>query len=266
MAKRCGLGHGLLTIINTGMKKLTLVLMAAASVLTMFSCKRQDPQTKGPGSDGVGTLSPYFFTGILKPESLRIKENEGNGYTNEKTDYTSLLLLFSGKDYLQFQKATFDEFKKLANKIGDVENEQGYLHATPVDYQTTESAISGVVVKALSQYDDSHPQGSSLKDIIRINYQSFDHVFDKSVKPKAFGSGNHAKYAIEPSDVMPPIKLPALIMGTYDGDRYRDGLAMSIEFLRAPSVSKQQLQIAIQFENGFELKKDVEVDIVKIAK
>ena len=31
-------------------------------------------------------------------------------------------------------------------------------------------------------------------------------------------------------------------------------------------ISKQQLQIAIQFENGFELKKDVEVDIVKIAK
>ena len=61
---------------------------------------------------------------------------------------------------------------------------------------------------------------------------------------------------------MPPIKFPALIAGTHDGD----GLAMSIEFLRAPSVSKQQLQIAIQFENGFELKKDVEVDIVKIAK
>jgi lipoprotein len=245
------------------MKNLTLVLMAAVSVLTMFSCKRQDPQTKGPGFDGVGSLSPYFFTGILKPESLGSKECTANGYTNEKTDYTSLLLFFSGKNYLQFQKETFEEFKKLANKIGDVENEQGYLHATPVDYQTTESAISGVVVRALSQYDDSHPQGSSLKDIIRINYQSFDHVFDKSVKPKAFGSG---KYAIEPSDVMPPIKLPALIAGTHDGDRYRDGLAMSIEFLRAPSVSKQQLQIAIQFENGFELKKDVEVDIVKIAK
>ena len=249
------------------MKKLTLVLMVAASVLAMFSCKRQDPQAKGAGFDGGdGFPSPYFFTGILKPESLRIKECTANGYSNEKSDYTSLLLFFSGKNYLQFQKETFDEFKKLANKIGDVENEQGYPHATPVDYQTTESAISGVVVRALSQYDDSHPQGSSLKDIIRINYQSFDHVFDKSVKPKAFGSGNHAKYAIEPSDVMPPIKLPALIMGTYDGDRYRDGLAMSIEFLRAPSVSKQQLQIAIQFENGFELKKDVEVDIVKIAK
>ena len=247
------------------MKKLTLVLMAAASVLTMFSCKRQDPQTKGPGSDGEGTLSPYFFTGILKPESLRSKECAGNGYTIEKTDYTSLLLFFSGKNYSQFQKKTFDEFKKLANKLGDVENKQGYIHATPVDNQTTESSISGVVVKALSQYDDSHPQGSSLKDIIRINYESFDHVFNKSLKPKAFGSANHAMYAIEPSDVMPPIKFPALIVGTHDGDRYRDGLAMSIEFLRAPSVSKQQLQIAIQFENGFELKKDIEVDIVKIA-
>ena len=245
------------------MKKLTLVLMVAASVLAMFSCKRQDPQAKGAGFDGgEGFPSPYFFTGILKPESLRIKECTANGYTNEKTDYTSLLLFFSGKNYLQFQKETFEEFKKLANKIGDVENKQGYHHATPADHQTTESAISGVVVKALSQYDDSHPQGSSLKDIIRINYESFAHVFDKSVKPKAFGSGNCAKYAIEPSDVMPPIKFPALIAGTHDGD----GLAMSIEFLRAPSVSKQQLQIAIQFENGFELKKDVEVDIVKIAK
>ncbi|MBB1537509.1 MAG: hypothetical protein HG464_005415 [Bacteroidia bacterium] len=245
------------------MKKHTLVLMAAASVLAMFSCKRQDPQTKDAGGfDGEGSLSPYFFTGILKPENLGSKECTANGYTNEKTDYTSLLLFFSGKNYLQFQKETFDEFKKLANKIGDVENKQGYHHATPADYQTTESAISGVVVRALSQYDDSHPQGSSLKDIIRINYESFDHVFNKSLKPKAFGSANYAMYAIEPSDVMPPIKFPALIVGTHGGD----GLAMSIEFLRAPSVSKQQLQIAIQFENGFELKKDVEVDIVKIAK
>ena len=107
---------------NTGMKKHTLVLMAAVSVLAMFSCKRQDPQTK---DGGEGFPSPYFFTGILKPESLRIRECTANGYTNEKTDYTSLLLFFSGKNYLQFQKETFEEFKNSRTKSATLKTNRG---------------------------------------------------------------------------------------------------------------------------------------------
>ncbi len=241
------------------------VLLASFVGLLPISCSQQGLSDDPIGFKGSETRAPYFFTGILKPKELRIHSNNGNGYRLGKTDYTSLLLLLSGDAYVQYRNDTFEEFKKLANKIGDTESKEGYLHATPVSHQTMEVAISGVMVKALSQYDDAHPQGSSLKDIIRINYESFDHVFDKTLKPTAFGSANHARYSVEPADEMPQIKYPALISGTFVGAKgYKDGLLMSIEFLQAPSVSKQQIQITLRFEDGSELKKDITVDILKV--
>ncbi len=241
------------------------VLLVSFVGLLSISCSKQDLSDSPVDFNGSETRAPHFFTGILKPKELRIHPSNGNGYRLGKTDYTSLLLLLSGDAYVQHQYDTFEEFKKLATKIGDTESKEGYLHATPVSHQTMEVAISGVMVKALSQYDDAHPQGSSLKDIIRINYESFDHVFDKTLKPTAFGSANHARYSVEPADEMPQIKYPALISGTFVGAKgYKDGLLMSIEFLQAPSVSKQQIQITLRFEDGSELKKDITVDILKV--
>lgn len=180
------------------------------------------------------------------------------------TNRTALLITLSGDSYNQFSSATFEEFKKLANKIGDTENKEGYHHATPVDHPTTESAISEVKIKTLSQYDESHPQGSSLKDIIRINYQSFDHVFNKALKPTLFGSANHAMYSIEPTIETPQIKHPALTAETYEGGRLNDGLVMSIEFLQAPTTPKQHIQVTLRFENGQELTKDISFDLLDL--
>lgn len=248
------------------MKKIVLMLLACFSALAICSCNQQKPNEQFDFG-GSETPSPYFFTGILKPKSLKIITNNGNGYGSEKSDYTSLLLMLSGDTYGQFSEATFDEFKKLASKIGDTESKDGYYHATPVDNQTTESAISEVTIKSLSRYNESHPEGSSLKEIIRINYQSFDHVFNKALKPTVFGSAHHAMYTVEPSEDFTQVKHPALIMGTYVGAReYKDGLAMSIEFLQAPSIATQHLQVTLLFENGIKLTKDITVDILEIKK
>lgn len=249
------------------MKKIGLMILASFIALAICSCDKQELNNNPIDSGGSEETSPYFFTGILKPRELKIHANEGNGYNLGKSGFTSLLLLLSGNSYSQFSEKTFDEFKILANKIGDTESETGYHHATPVDNQTTESAILGVTIKSLSHYNEAHPAGSSLKDMVRINYQSFDHVFDNALKPNVFGSVNHAMYSVEPTDDMPRVKYPALIMGTYVGETgYNDGLVMSVEFLQAPSIPSQQLQISISFENGMVLTKDITVDILEIKK
>lgn len=250
------------------MKKTILILLACFTAIVICSCNQQKPKDNQLALGGSETtLSPYFFTGILKPKDLKVVSNNGNGYGSEKSDYTSLLLMLSGDNFAQFSEATFEEFKKLANKIGDTESKDGYYHATKDENQTTESAISEVTIKTISRYNESHPEGSSLKDIIRINYQSFDHVFNKALKPTVFGSANHAMYTVEPSDDFTEVKHPALIMGTYIGERgYKDGLAMSIEFVQAPSIATQQLQVTLLFEDGTKLTKDITVDILEIKK
>ena len=68
------------------------------------------------------------------------------------------------------------------------------VYATPMDNLTTASSIAAVEIKALTPYDNAHPAGSSLKDLVRIKYQSFDHVFDQTLKPTTFGSAYPVSY------------------------------------------------------------------------
>lgn len=252
------------------MKKIALIFLVCFTAWAICSCNQQKPTKKEHENEelnagGYATRSPYFFTGILKPKVLKVRACNGNGYGLEKSNFTALLFLLSGDSYRQYSEATFEEFERLANKIGDTKSEEGYSHATPADNQTTESAILGVTIKSLSHYDDAHPEGSSLKDIVRINYMSFDHVFNKTLKPTRFGSEHHAMYSVGPTDDLTKITHPALIAGTYAGRTgYNDGLVMSVEFLQPPAIATQQLQVTIQFENGVELTDDITVDIVEV--
>lgn len=257
-------------------RKKTLValslLVTSFMGLLLISCDQQSPQhgsqDKGGTLDGVAGRSTYLFSGILKTPDLKVKANDGNGYELGTTDRTALLLQLSGDICLQFSSATSEEFKRLAEKIGDLPKEEGYVYATPMDNLTTASSIAAVEIKALTPYDDAHPAGSSLKDLVRIKYQSFDHVFDQTLKPTTFGSAYHAMYTIEPAEDFTPIKHPALIMGHYSEEKglYMDGLIMSVEFTKAPQAPHQQLEITLSFDNGLKLKKEIAIDILELKK
>lgn len=252
------------------MKKIVFIFIACFTALAISSCNQQMLENKqldfSGGLDGLdgSELSPYFFSFILKPKELKLLPSTGNFHSFEASEFTSLHFLLSGDAYGQFKEATFDEFKKLANKIGDTENKEGYLHATVNDHNTTESAISDVMIKSLSRYNETHPEGSSLKDLIRITYHSYDFVFDKTLKPTIRGGNNQAVYSLDAPDDVIQVKYPALIAGRHGAQGYRDGLFMTIEFLQAPSIPTQQIQVTILFENGMELTKDITFDILKI--
>lgn len=252
------------------MKRTLLFLFICFFAMAVSSCNQQSPQhgsqDKGGTQDGKESRSPYLFSGILKTPDLKVKANNGNGYELGSTDRTALLLQLSGDICLQFSSATSEEFKRLAEKIGDLPKEEGYVYATPMDNLTTASSIAAVEIKALTPYDDAHPAGSSLKDLVRVKYQSFDHVFDQTLKPTTFGSAYHAMYTIEPAEDFTPIKHPALIMGHYSEEKglYMDGLIMSVEFTKAPKAPHQQLEITLSFDNGIKLKKEIAIDIVEL--
>lgn len=254
------------------MKRTYLFLFICFFAMAVCSCNQQSPQhgsqDKGGTQDGKEGRSPYLFSGILKTPDLMVKANDGNGYELGTTDRTALLLQLSGDICVQFSAATREEFKKLAEKIGDLPKEEGYVYATPMDNLTTASSVVAIEIKALTPYDDAHPAGSSLKDLVRIKYQSFDHVFDQTLKPTTFGSAYHAMYTIEPAEDFTTIKHPALIMGHYSEKKglYVDGLIMSVEFTKTPDIATQKLQITILFENGMELTKEITVDILETKK
>lgn len=240
------------------MRNITLTLLACLCATLITSCSKESLNTNERDSGGAETIySPYFFTGILKPQAMKVVANNGNGYELGKTDRTSLLVELSGERYAKYSNATFDEFVKLAELKGDTPQGKKYAHATPVDNETIEFAISKVSVKALSAYNETHPEGSSLMDVIRIRFESFDHIFDKALNPKNFGSANHARYTIEPGSVLSPIKHLALNSGV------DHSLAMSLEFAQAPSTPQQRLLITLTFENGLELKEVVDVNILE---
>lgn len=253
------------------MKKLVLALGIFLSAIAICSCSRQELPNRGLDgggtADGSGGKSPYLFSGILVTNNMEIKANSSNAYGLDSSDRTALLLLLSGDMYYQFNSSTYEEFKRLAEKIGDYPKEEGYTYATPVDNFTTSNSITGISVRALDSYNDTHPQGSDLKDIIRITFESFDHVFDQTLKPTIFGDSYHARYSIEPKEDFKPVKYPALIMGTSFGEKgYKNGLVISLEFLQAPSTPQQKMQVTVLFDNGMELKKDIAVDILELKR
>lgn len=241
--------------------KIPFVFISALFLATvaLFSCTRESLNNKGGEEGGKGVTSPHFFTNILKVKGLALQTYDDEG----KGEQPSLLVTLSGDMYTQKSEATAAEFEKLANAMGDVAKKEGYVHATPVDNQTTASPITEVLVKTLTDYDGAHPQGASLKDIIQIEYQSFDHVFDKTLKPTKFGSVDHAMYSIAPEKDFTPIKYPALLAGVYTGNEYAGGSVMRIEFTQPPSTPSQQIRVTLRFENGLELSKEIAVHIKK---
>lgn len=102
---------------------------------------------------------------------------------------------------------------------------------------------------------------------MRVRFESFDHVFNKALKPTAFGSRDHARYTIEPERDFPYIKHPVLSMlaskrhGSYPGS-----LLMTLEFVEAPSNPHQTFLITLSFDNGIKLEKEVTVDIRELKK
>lgn len=240
------------------------------ATLVISSCTRQSlrevSSQKGSEKrnrlDGEGSTSPYFFTDILKVKGLEIKESTGNGYDFGESERTALFLLLYGNSYNQFFEATSAEFKKLAGVIGDVPKKEGYRHGTPTDNQTIESSISDISVKTLTGYDEAHPLGSSLKDIIRLRFESFDYVFDKTLKPTNIEDASYGNYLIKPEEPFTPIKYPTFRESGYRGEKeYVYGLVMSIEFTQKPSNPSQQIEVTLSFANGLVLSKEIAVQI-----
>lgn len=241
--------------------QIVIISVFCLATVALFSCTRHSLKEDKGTFVGEGVDSPYFFTNILKVKGMEVGASADYGYGLGKSERTSLHVGLYGDMYDQHREATSTEFEKLANAIGDVPKKEKYCHGTPVDNQTTESSISSVSVKTLTGYDETHPQGSLLKDIIRLRFQSFDHVFDKTLKPTKFGSADHAYYVIEPDEAFSLIKYPALLGRGYGGKEYVGGLVMSIEFTQKPTNPSQHIEVTLCFANGLVLSKEVSVQI-----
>lgn len=218
------------------MKKTIVILLLSFLTVGFQACDDEDVEITDVciGCDPI--QGSHFFTGIQIAEELVVQPYKYYPYGPREYDYTSLLVMVFGKGNSQFLLADREEFKRLATAIGDTAKENKYRFATPADNETLNTGISAVSLKALSHYNEAHPQGSSLKDIIRINFASFDHNFNSELKPKDFLSPGMGIYSIEPNENFAPIKYPSLHNKSYPtaNTDQEGGSVMSIEFVEPP--------------------------------
>lgn len=195
--------------------------------------EEDDPQNTWEPPEGYGVKLPYFFTTIIVPDSMNLKE--GGSSLQSRTNILHLQLF--GHAYMQYQDRTADEFEVLAKKIGDLPREEGdgYLFYWGAPKITWSLGVEEISVKALTRYNDRYPEGADLANIVRLYYQSYDHVFEE---PRPLKPYREKTYATDCANGFKPIKYLMPYMGVFReylgssrGYAYRNGSSIEIGFL-----------------------------------
>ena len=236
------------------MKNRVFLTLSMLVAMVCASCQKGDN-----GIDGEGTISPYFFTGILKPTQLQIHPISSSGVEHN----TTLQVTLTGKFYTPYNSNTHDEFETLARAIGDLPQKEGYVHATPADNLTISTSIEKVSIVAVSKYNDTHPEGSSLNDIATLSYSFFDPEFGKkvhSVSPET--TRRDIRQTPKITDLS-PIRHPALGFRQYtrlSKILEIEAFVMYLELTAPPSVPTQRISVLLQLGDGRELRGEVELN------
>ena len=220
---------------------------------------------EGPNDDWKritgSSESPYLFSGIITPTKIGIVDTR----IKLKSPYGGITIELYGPYYHQHVSTEMDaKFKELAFQLGDIPSGKPYYHIGPADHVTSSADITGLKVKALSNYNDTYPEGSILTDIILASYSSFDSVILRASSPEIFGS--HCFRTVKDSKVKDeifPIKVPALLRLMHDLNHRTNASAefMRLNFKEKPNTPEQTLEVTLNLSDGTQLKDTAVVSI-----
>lgn len=175
------------------------------------------------------------------------------------------------------------EFKRVADSIGD-----GGFHiykVEPSDHRwdtgTLQFGVRGIKLTALTDYNETHKAGSSLLDLVKATYRTYD--LSKKVKDKCeYGPELipeikfFKKVAIKENlrlDV-PEIHLDRYEMPSFNGSNTVDDTLeclngqlayfLTLEFSELPIEKDQKMRISVRFANGKTLTADFDAKLTKL--
>lgn len=246
-------------ILKENKDKATEILSTLDSISQIPPQKKTKKRLDG---DDPGWEYPHFFSSIIVPKSMRLVA----GRLSNRPNTNILCVYFDGAGYVQRMVGMQEGFSALATQIGDLPQKEGegYIHYLAKDNRTMISGIKSVSVRALSRYNEHYRRGADLRDIVRLFYRSFDHVF---VEPKSPDRNWERQYVTDCANGFKPVKYPSVFMGTYKGYlerpysyRFVGGAVLQIGFLQAPDRPTQKLQVTVTLQNG-----QVYKGVIKVA-
>lgn len=251
-------------------KKLFIIVGSLFSLLGLGGCVKNP----APVVEGSRFESDFLFTNIVVPNEIGIFPAVYNDYIrDDKTHFfsrTGLSVLVYGDAYSSQREAYHEKFEELAKSLGDLPIHNGYSHVTPADNIVLSSALVGVSVQALSDYNKKYPKGSQLTDIVRISYESFDHVFPdlipKAGDKKSLFSKLFPAMPLNPFTTIGHLRLGGV--GRFEeqgGDKPARAIAktlLELEFTEAPITPHQKFLVTLSLGDGQKFQREVEVDVV----
>jgi len=155
------------------MKKIPFLMTIAVVTTTWFACNDDDKnEAENPYDVGFPSLADMYYT----PTSIKVRDVATDsqfpyviidvGYNDEKTTW------FNAKD--ENEKSTFEKYaNSLGDTLGNVEH--------PIPHTDFASVVPVLTVDVISdsQFDETHPAGSSLNDLMYIyNWRDYGYAND----------------------------------------------------------------------------------------
>ena len=161
------------------MKKIVNIFFPYTLFSLLMSCEYV---VKDNSSPLTGTVqSPYYVQVYIIPDNFDLKESRV-----DDSNYT-LRITFTGEELREASDLTSDKFYEVANNFGDG-SYTGYV--LPWENQAVTEAIASIDVVCDKDFNEQHPAGSSLGNIMMLGASS----------PYEFIRAGYQKVTIEDSD------------------------------------------------------------------
>lgn len=181
-------------------------MLLSGGVLTSCEINLGLDKSREIGYDS-GEYKPYYYSGVIKPKELLLTPCSSSAFVEKgRWARVGLLLMIAGEYYGQHSIGEeYQEFVRMVERLGDFPHSQGYYHVAPTCRVGLETSITRLTVKALSDYNATHPAGSWLTDIVSAYYMAFD----LKLKPP-YISMEEGGHRVGPGESFPTITHPAV--------------------------------------------------------
>lgn len=213
--------------------------------------------------DEIETIYPYrylaennyYFTGLLEPNDFVIDTMQIKSHSKGTIYPVSIYLKGEYNSSIEGE-GSLDKFKKQYEEIGAIVSNSKIRHGLSYGMEYTLSKIiKNISIRAISRYNDSHPEGANLSDIALFNTTTYDY----NDKEKDYKIGK-VLYQFDSNAIL---KYPPIMPKSYlDSKEYHKGSPLGfIKFKEKPTNEKQRISVKIDFTDGSSLEKEADIII-----
>ena len=248
-------------------KRMLTFFIASLAGLLVSSCKGHEPlQERGGG------LSDHLFTGIIYPDGFDLTPIVAGYPTEGSSTYRGGVgILLKGDCYRSLPLEYYPYFLEKAIAFGDKPIKGAYYHVDSGDGDVFATSVESIRIEARTDYDASHPAGSSLSDIVELRYDSYDHIFPNALPKLGENIGMAWNTHRELMTSFKPVKYLhriterdcSVVKDEAKGVMRNDeAVAFFAVFKVLPTTPHQKFLVTLSLGDGQKFQGEVEVDVV----